>query len=104
MGDAWDFGPGNYQDAGAWDANYGYNDAKNIGVDFSTGWSQTLQDIAKTAASTYAKTTLMQQSIDGQRYIEGQRLALLNSNMGFGLSPGLLLIIGAGLLIYMAAD
>lgn len=71
--------------------------ASQNGIDFG-GWSQTLQDIARLGVNTWAQTTLMQQNQQGQRYIEGQRIAALQSG---GLNLNTLLLIGAGVAVFM---
>ena len=97
MENAWDFGPGNFQDPGAWNAS-AYPVAS--GVDFGGGWSQTFQDIARTATSAYTQNMLMQTNQQGQRYLEGQRLAAIQSGLG-GVRPGTLLLIGGAVLLYV---
>lgn len=76
-----------------------YYENQSAGIDFG-GWGQTLQDIAKIGASTWSQTALMQQNQQGQRYIEGQRLSLLNSGVG-GISLPTLLLVGGGILVFM---
>ena len=92
MGDGWDYGPGNVNDAGSW-FGVQYPDYVNSGsVNFGSGWSGFLQDIGKIGASTWAQKTLMQQNQEGARYMEGQRYAVLNQ--GIGLNMGTLLMLG----------
>lgn len=67
---------------------------------FSQGLGSTVQGLANIYGQTWAQTQLMQQSQQGQRYIEGQRLASMNMATG-GISP-LLLILGAGLVFMFA--
>ena len=86
------YDPGNATAGAYYDNGYGG------GIDFGAGWGDTLQGVAKLAANTYAQTTLMQQNQQGQRYIEGQRLAVMQSTLG--IKPSTLLLIGAAVLAY----
>lgn len=97
-----------YQDEGIWDpvtdsySAYPWESVSNYGG----GWNQTLQDIAKIGASTWAQTTLWQKNMQGQAYLEGQRLAAQQAqarNLTGGI-PLLLLLGGAALVFMMAKD
>lgn len=97
-----------YQDEGLWNPETGgyspypsYSESVAGGVDFGGGWSQTLQDLAKIGANTWAQTTLMQSNVQGQRYIEGQRIAALQA--GLGIRPQTLLLIGGAVVVYLLA-
>ena len=99
-----------YQDQGLYDPVTGsyspYPDYQNGSIDFGGGWSKTLQDIARTATSGYMQTMLMQKSIEGQAYIEGQRLtqSQLQAQSLTGGIPLLFLIGGAVALYLLTKD
>lgn len=98
MGNAWDFGPGNFDDPGV---DYGWESMiDSPAASWSAGWQSTLQGIANTAVNTWSAKTLMQQNQQGQRYIEGQRVTYSGAQGGMS---GLLLLAGAGLLIFALA-
>ncbi len=69
---------------------------------WSDGWGATLQGLAGTVVNTWSASTLMQQSADGRRYIEGQRLATL-PQYGQSSNSSLLLLAGAALLVWALA-
>ena len=96
--------PLSYQDAGVWDPETGdyspYPDYSG-GVDFgSSDMLNVFSDLGKMALNTWSQKTLMQQNQQGRRYIEGQRLAMLQSQGIGGISTGTLLLIGGAFLIY----
>lgn len=59
-----------------------------------------LKYAGKVGVDTWAKTSMMQQAQSGQRYIEGQRYALQQQQLG-GIPPVFLLIGGAVLFAMM---
>ena len=67
---------------------------------FSSGLGNTLSNLTNIYANTWAQTQLMQQAQNGQRYIEGQRIATLQA-AGNSISP-ILLLLGAGLVFVLA--
>ena len=85
-----------FQGEKVWSPEPAPGGAINIGA----GWNETLQGIAGLAANTWAQKTLMQQNQTGQRYIEGQRGLIGQGGGGMG---GLLLLAGAGLLLFALA-
>lgn len=70
---------------------------------WSDGWAGTLQGIANTAVNTWSAQTLMQQSADGRRYIEGQRIAALPQYGQQSSGGSLLLLAGTALLVWALA-
>jgi len=100
-----------YQDAGIWDpvtdSYEAYPWEAASASNFGGGWSQTLQDIAKLTAGTVSQGILLQKNIQGQAYLEGQRIAEAQAAARMatgGIPPLFLLIGGAALLFFMAKD
>lgn len=99
-----------YQDPGLYDPVTGsfspYPDYQNGNIDFGGGWSQTFQDVLRAGANTWMQTTLMQKSIEGQAYIEGQRLtqSQIQAQSLTGGIPLLFLIGGAVALYLLTKD
>lgn len=85
-----------YQPSAAPDSTFNWSGVGNV-----------LSNLTGIYANTWAQTQLMQQSQEGQRYIEGQRLATLNAQQQAQLasraqiSP-LMLLLGAGLVFVLA--
>lgn len=69
----------------------------------SSGVGDLLGYAGKTAVDTWRQKTLAEQSVNGQRYIEGQRMQaqLLQQQMQTGGIPPLLIIGGLALLGFM---
>lgn len=97
-----------YQDPGVIDPYSGtytaYPSWVDSGSDFGGGWSQTLQDMSKLFANTWAQSYLMQKTANGAAYLEGQRIAAQQAQAR-SLTGGfpLLWLIGGAVLVYMLA-
>lgn len=90
-------------DEGLWNPETGdyspYPDGwTNPGTTADSGWSATLQGAFSVLTKTAAQALLVQQNQNGQKYIEGQRLIAMQQSAG-GIPP-LLLLVGAGVLLF----
>ncbi|HJV24568.1 MAG TPA: hypothetical protein VJ673_02730 [Aromatoleum sp.] len=100
----WDFGPGNFEDAGVnygWESDYAASNAGAATSGNSFNYGAGLFGLANTYLKTDAAIR-MQQSQDGRRYMEGQ--PYVQRNGGLTLSPGLLLLLVVGAIAYAAKD
>lgn len=98
----WDFGPGNMNDGGIsydWEG-YGGGASSSSDSGFWSGFGTAAGNVLGIAANTWSQKTLMQTANNGQRYMEGQRLAYMGQAAG-GISP-LLLLLGAGVVFMLA--
>lgn len=97
MGEGWDFGPGNIND-------FDYNPVLSAGSGIDWGsvgnWAGNLLNLG---ANVWAKEQLFQQQVQGQAYLEGQRIANQNALMsqGLGLNMGTLLLLGGAVVVVM---
>lgn len=89
--------------------SYG-GEVKTMGGDSMDGFWGFLGNLGKTYADVWAQTTLQQQNLEGQAYLEGQRMRQQQQQyaMMYGGVPGqpgpippLFLLLGAGLLFLM---
>lgn len=75
------------------------------GADWGGGFSDFFSYLGKTGVDVWAQTTLMQQNLEGQKYLEGQRLEeaqrrnIMMSQQPGGIPP-FFLLLGAGFLFY----
>lgn len=99
LASGWDFGPGNYQDAGAWNEGW-YGNSIDWGSFGGTGDKivDILGGLTKTAGDVWARKTLMETSLDGTRYLMGQRTGYMTQPLGMNM--GTLLLIGGGILVF----
>lgn len=77
--------------------------ASSYGAGASWDWGKDLSYLLRAGVNTWAGVS-MQQAANGNRYLEGQPITSQPQQVGFSISPALLLIMGAGALVLLAQD